>query len=91
MYTTSYTVFYTVVESALETAKIYLKDFALSEDFQVKIQEVFGDRFDAVRLEELRQQWASGNFEDLTLFEVRSDAELGGANAAYAGENRLSH
>ncbi len=48
---------------------------------------MFGDRFDAVRLEELRQQWASGNFEDLTLFEVRSDAELGGANAAYAGEN----
>jgi hypothetical protein len=74
-----------LVNNALQSSYTYLTQFANSEDFLVKIQTVFGDSFDAAKLEDLRQQWGSGNFDSIPNIEIRAGAELQGANAAYAG------
>ncbi|MCT7953180.1 hypothetical protein NG798_25610 [Ancylothrix sp. C2] len=51
----------TLVEQARQNACSVLQEFAGSEDFLAKIQTAFGDKFDANKLEELRQQWEAVN------------------------------
>jgi len=74
-----------LVNDALQSSYAYLTHFANSEDFLGKIQTAFGDSFDAAKLENLRQQWGSGNFDSIPNIEICTGAELQGANAAYAG------
>ncbi|MFB2893338.1 calcium-binding protein [Aerosakkonemataceae cyanobacterium BLCC-F50] len=74
-----------LVEDALQNAYNTLNSFAGSEDFLSKIKTAFGESFDATKLEDLRQQWISSNFASLPAIEIRTGAELQGANAAYAG------
>jgi hypothetical protein len=76
-----------LVIAGFEDAYGWLQDFANSEDFIVKSQQAFGDRFDPGKLETLQQQWVTESFEALPQFEIRLSEELQGANAAYAGEN----
>ena len=56
-----------LVIAGFEDAYGWLQDFANSEDFIFKSQQVFGDRFDVAKLETLRQQWVTGNFEALPI------------------------
>ncbi|XWK86427.1 MAG: hypothetical protein U7127_19695 [Phormidium sp.] len=74
-----------LVEDALQNAYNTLNSFAGSENFLSKIKTAFGESFDATKLEDLRQQWISSNFASLPAIEIRTGAELQGANAAYAG------
>ncbi|MCL1467055.1 calcium-binding protein [Argonema galeatum] len=74
-----------LVKDAVENAYSTLNSFAGSEDFLSKIKTAFGESFDATKLENLRQQWLSGNFASLPAIEIRTGAELQGANAVYAG------
>lgn len=73
-----------VVDQALPEVYELLKTFATREDFVEKVAIAFGNNFDPETLEILRQQWASGDFEDFPEIEVRSAAELNGANGAFA-------
>ena len=73
---------------ALNRAIIATQDlltaFAASEDWLSVITTAFGDRFEPRKLEQLRQQWRDQNFNSLPEIEVRSAAELKGANGAFA-------
>ncbi|MCT7953204.1 calcium-binding protein, partial [Ancylothrix sp. C2] len=75
----------TLVEQARQSACSVLQGFAGGEDFLAKIKTAFGESFDVNKLEELRQHWIAGDFASLPQIEIRTGAELQGANAAYAG------
>ncbi|RCJ40099.1 hypothetical protein A6770_38255 [Nostoc minutum NIES-26] len=73
------------LKNAIQNAYTSLTNFAKRDDFIAKIQTAFGQAYDAAKVESLRQQWNSGDFSSLPNIEVRTGAELQGANAAYAG------
>jgi hypothetical protein len=73
------------LEDAFQNAYNSLTNFARRDDFIVKIQTAFGQAYDSAKVESLRHQWDSGDFSSLPNIEVRTGAELQGANAAYAG------
>jgi hypothetical protein len=62
------------IEQAILMAQDYLTHFVLSENFLEQIGVAFGNHFDSAKLEELQQQWASGQFEALPEIEVRPAA-----------------
>ncbi|MGB3533768.1 MAG: hypothetical protein WBA13_09645 [Microcoleaceae cyanobacterium] len=59
-----------LVITGFEDAYGWLQEFANSEDFIFKSQQVFGNNFDTDKLETLQQQWVTGNFEALSRFKV---------------------
>lgn len=73
-----------VVNQGLQTVYELLQAFAQRDDFLEQIRLAFGSSFDAEKLGELRQQWAAGKFEVFPEIEVRTGAELKGANGAFA-------
>jgi Ca2+-binding RTX toxin-like protein len=73
-----------LVNELLPEVYALLKGFAARDDFWEKMSVAFGDEFDQEKLESLRQQWASGNLEKEPSIEIRSAAELKGANGAFA-------
>jgi Calx-beta domain/FG-GAP-like repeat/RTX calcium-binding nonapeptide repeat (4 copies) len=62
----------------------YLSEFAIDESLLTVVNSSFGSLFDAEKLENLRQQWATGNFEGLPAIDIRPAAEINGANGAFA-------
>jgi len=64
-----------------------LSEFAVDGAFLSKIETVFGSDYDAEKLEQLRQDFASNNLDWIPKFEIHSAAELKGANAAFAAAN----
>ncbi|NEQ10781.1 MULTISPECIES: hypothetical protein [unclassified Moorena] len=75
------------LDGAIEQSLDILAAFGVDEQFEQKITEVFGDRFDAEKLEKLRQSFAFRDWSWLPTFEIRSADELNGANAAFAASN----
>ncbi|MUG99172.1 hypothetical protein F7734_45530 [Scytonema sp. UIC 10036] len=68
------------LEQALDT----LQKFALVPDFIDNIALAFGNEIDLSILEYLRQQWASGYFEQLPKIEIRPAAEINQAYGAFS-------
>jgi Ca2+-binding RTX toxin-like protein len=73
-----------VLRESVDNTYSLLTRFASDPEMLDKIAIAFGNRFDSEKLETLRQQWASGNFESFPKIEIRSAAELNGANGAFA-------
>jgi hypothetical protein len=63
-----------------------LAEFATQDNFESIIFTAFGDRVDLFQLQDLRQQWLTGDFSVIPEIQVLENGELGGANGAYAGE-----
>ncbi|HEY9819691.1 MAG TPA: M10 family metallopeptidase C-terminal domain-containing protein [Candidatus Sericytochromatia bacterium] len=74
------------LDEATLTAQQYLSTIASSEDFITKFAIAFGGSFDAVKAEDLRQEWLLGNFDSLPAIEIRSAAEINGANGAFSAD-----
>ena len=72
------------VNEAILQSQDLLTQFAKDEYFISKIITSFGDSYDAEVLENIRQQFESGNFSDLPQIEVLTVEELQGANGAYS-------
>jgi len=92
--TTNHSTHSVIPTEAILSVQDYLTQFSLSEKFIERIKIAFGDRFDLAKLEELRQQWVSGQFEALPPIEIRPSAEINGANGAFAAATNtiyLSH
>lgn len=75
-----------IVNQAISLAQDYLTQFALSENFLEQIELAFGNGFDPAKLEELQQQWISGQFEALPEIEIHPAAEINGANGAFSAD-----
>ncbi len=72
-----------VAQAALITQD-YLTTFAAQEDFNSSLKLAFGNLFNPENIENLRQEWATGSFELLPTVEIRSTAEINGANGAFS-------
>ncbi len=73
-----------LVEQATQQVYGLLTAFATDNEFENKVTLAFGEGFNIERLETLRQQWLVGDFTAFPVIEVRSSAELNGANGAFA-------
>lgn len=62
----------------------YLSESIIDGSLLTTVNLSFGNLFDAEKLENLRRQWATGNFEALPVIEIRPAAEINGANGAFA-------
>src|SRR3569832_2104767 len=74
------------LDEAKSTAQHYLSTIASSEYFVTKVAIAFGDCFDAAKAEDLRQEWLAGDFDSLPAIEIRSAAEINGANGAFSAD-----
>lgn len=72
-----------VLDSVLQLTQGWLQEFAASSEFVDKMQLAFGD---GVNVASLQDVWASGSLGTLPEIEVRSAAEINGANGAFAAE-----
>jgi hypothetical protein len=74
----------------LQSVQGQLAQFAAQDNFESIIFTAFGDRIDLLLLQDLRQQWLTGDFSVIPEIQVLENGELGGANGAYAAElNRI--
>jgi Ca2+-binding RTX toxin-like protein len=63
-----------------------LANFATQDNFVSIISTAFGDQFDPLLSEMLREQWLRGDFSVIPKIEVLTAGELSMANGAYAAE-----
>lgn len=73
-----------VLDKAIVTSQQFLSQFAESDVFLEKITSIFGNNFDADKLNYFRQSWLNGDFEKFPEIEIRSQEDLNGANGAFA-------
>ena len=66
-------IFYSVQDS--------LNKFATNPDFELSMQEAFGENIDA---KEIQAAWLTNDFSKLPPVEVKSSSDINGANGAYA-------
>jgi Ca2+-binding RTX toxin-like protein len=69
---------------SFQTVQNQLALFAAQSNFDAVMTTAFGNRMNRTKLQLLRQQWLSGNFNVIPDIQVLSQGELGGANGAYA-------
>ena len=68
---------------ALQLLQQYLARFAATDDFEEKIESIFGTRSGSLGI---RRQWLSGDFSLIPEIRVLANGELGTANGAYAAD-----
>jgi hypothetical protein len=75
-----------IIQQYLQFIQSQLAQFAAQDNFESIIFTAFGDRVDLLQLQDLRQQWLTGDFSVIPEIQVLENGELGGANGAYAAE-----
>ena len=73
-------------QQALVNTKDILHIFALQNSFITDINTAFGANYNEFNLEQIQQQWQTNNFENFPEIEMRSAAEINGANGAYSAD-----
>ena len=68
---------------ALQLLQQYLVRFAATDDFDEKIESIFGTRSGSLGI---RQQWSIGDFSLIPEMRILANGELGTANGAYAAD-----
>lgn len=71
----------TQVEYALELVKEQLSSFANQANFEMTMQQAFGDKIEVAAL---KTAWLTGEFRIIPEIEIRPAVEINGANGAYA-------
>ncbi len=72
------------LNEATLTVQNYLSEFAIDESLLTVVNSSFGNLFNVEKLENLRRQWATSNFEGLPAIDIRPAADINGANGAFA-------
>ena len=73
-----------VIDEVALSTQNFLTSFAIDEAFSTKMALAFGNLIDTERAERLRQKWMTSDFEALPAIEIRSAAEINGANSAFS-------
>jgi hypothetical protein len=76
-----------VLEKALLNAQEILVDFTDKTDFESSIQLAFGNKVDLEQAKFLINEFAKKDYTVIPTIEIRSAAEINGANGAFAGSN----
>jgi hypothetical protein len=74
------------LDDGIFNTKGFLTAIASQADFTENMEIAFGDSFDLAKAEGLRQEWLAGDFDSLPAIEVRSTAEINGANGAFSAD-----
>lgn len=78
------------LEAVSFTVQELLTKLANHENFISLIKQAFGDNFDEGKAEQLRQEWANGDFTSLPEIEIRGTEEINGALGAFSSDtNRI--
>ena len=73
-----------IVEQAVQLTYDALTGFAISSDFDNKMNQAFGDSFDTTVSDAIANQFAQGDFSDIPEIEILSAATMNGANGAFS-------
>ncbi|MEL6927224.1 MAG: hypothetical protein AAFO95_01160 [Cyanobacteria bacterium J06600_6] len=76
----------TILNSAIASSQELLTQYSLSEDLAADLTTAFGSGYDNDAAQELVKQWQTGEFTSFPEFEIRSAAEINGANGAYSAD-----
>ena len=76
----------TILTSAIASSQELLTQFSLGEDLIADLSVAFGSDYDSDAAQELISQWQTGEFTAFPELEIRSAAEINGANGAYSAD-----
>ncbi|GAB4173423.1 MAG: hypothetical protein Fur006_02730 [Coleofasciculaceae cyanobacterium] len=74
------------LEQSAQSVRRLLTDFATNNEFDSKLNIAFGNKVNAGALNDLLQQWETGNFTEFPTLEIRSATELNGLKGAFSSE-----
>ncbi|MFK0731273.1 MAG: pre-peptidase C-terminal domain-containing protein [Gloeotrichia echinulata GP01] len=78
------------LEAASVTVQNLLINLANNDNFISLIKQAFGDNLDEGKAEQLRQEWANGDFTSFPEIEIRGSEEINGALGAFSSDtNRI--
>jgi len=69
---------------AIATSQVLLTKYALGDEVIGDLTTAFGYKYDRYAASDLITQWQTGEFDSFPEFEIRSSAEINGANGAYS-------
>ena len=75
-----------ILNNAIASSQELLTQFSLSEDLIADLSVAFGSGYDSDAAQELISQWQTGEFAAFPELEIRSAAEINGANGAYSAD-----
>ncbi|MEM9272051.1 MAG: FG-GAP-like repeat-containing protein [Cyanobacteria bacterium P01_F01_bin.143] len=76
----------TILNNAIASSQELLTQFSLSEDLIADLSVAFGSEYDSEAAQELISQWQTRAFGAFPEIEIRSAAEINGANGAYSAD-----
>ncbi|MGB3637363.1 MAG: hypothetical protein WBA39_07265 [Rivularia sp. (in: cyanobacteria)] len=80
---TSQTTF-SILNDAIATSQVLLTKYASGDELLGDLTTAFGYKYDRYAASDLITQWQTGNFSSFPEVEIRSSAEINGANGAYS-------
>ena len=72
------------LDEAILSTQEWLRKIETNNDLFSIANVAFGDNFDTDKLELLRKQWKQQEFSDFPRIEIRSSADINGANGAFS-------
>ncbi len=75
---------FSTLERAISDSQELLTTYAFNEELLGDFTTAFGDEYNSEAAEELVGQWQTGDFSSFPEIEIRSSAEINGANGAYS-------
>ncbi|MDJ0658159.1 MAG: hypothetical protein QNJ42_01575 [Crocosphaera sp.] len=79
-----------ILESAIASSQELLTQYSLNDGLLGDLTIAFGSEYDSDVATNLVTQWQTGNFDSFPEIEVRSSAEINGADGAYSADtNRI--
>ncbi len=75
-----------LLNKAILVTKEQLTSFAFKEELLTNLTTAFGDKYDRQAVSLLITQWQTGTFDSFPEIEIRSSAEINGANGAYSAD-----
>ena len=75
---------FSVLNQAIAETQDLLTTYAFGDELLSNFTTAFGDNYDRAAAEDLVTQWQKGEFDSFPEIEIRSSAEINGANGAYS-------
>ncbi|HAC64310.1 MAG TPA: hypothetical protein DCF68_12410 [Cyanothece sp. UBA12306] len=79
-----------ILNSAIASSQELLTQYSFNDELLGDLTTAFGSEYDSDVATNLVTQWQTGNFDSFPEIEIRSSAEINGANGAYSADtNRI--
>ena len=75
---------FSILDDAIATSQVLLTKYAFGDELLGDFTTAFGYKYDRYAASDFITQWQTGNFSSFPEIEIRSSAEINGANGAYS-------